>query len=183
MPLDLPSSLSGGKTALAGLIYIGSCLYVAGPLVGERTIARSNWDVQCETLLKAESAAPETPRALMPRLDCRSLLGWLGNQGREVCDTYGNPTLDLQGLGEFGAAQRHLQEIHQEQFHQKLALNPSRCTCAVTATLERQRISFGLYAGTARLVTPPAIRNLSSELHSSLRSPLCTFASKGGRAS
>lgn len=183
MPLDLQNPLAGGRTAFAGLLYIGASLYVTGPLVGERTIARSAWDTACQALQRAELVGPETPRAFTPKFDCRSLLSWFGSEGRAVCDNHGNPTFDLPGLDALEAHRRHLREFQHAQLERKLADSKSRCGCAVTVTLERQRTSFALYAGTARLVTPPAIRNLSSELHSSLRSPLCAFASKEGGAS
>lgn len=176
MPLDLQGPLSGGKVAFAGVIYIGTCLYIAGPLVGERTIARSNWAAECATLQSADTGARETERAFAPQLDCRSLLGWLGSQGREVCDTYGNPTFDLLDAQ---AHRQHLQAFGQKQVAQKAAHSKSRCACAVTVTLDRQRTTLALYAGTARLVTPPAIRNLSFELHTSLRSPLCATKEAG----
>lgn len=179
MPLDLQGPLSGGKIAFAGLAYIGACLYITGPLVGERTIARSNWAAECETLQSVDVGARKMPSVSTPQLDCRSLLGWLGSQGREVCDTYGNPKVDLSILDELETQRQRLRALRQEQLAQKVAHSKSRCVCAVTVTLDRHRTSLGLYAGTARLVTPPAIRNLSSELHASLRSPLCA-PEKGG---
>lgn len=166
MAFDTHGSLLSGKAALACLVYIGASLYVSGPLIAERTIERSGWDTGCETAQEAYSSGREPA---LPSFDCHSLLGWLGPSGRELCDRHGTALLNLPAL------------VRQTQFgthappDEQTERNRSRCACAVNATLEQNRTAFAVYAGSVRLITPAAVRNLRTALSSSLHSRTCTF--------
>ena len=168
MAFDPHGSLFSGKAALAGLIYIGASLYVTGPLIADRTIERSGWHELCATTEKAALASREHA---MPSIDCHSLLGWIGPGGRELCDRHGSTFFYVPGL----VAQ--IQSVKQTPLDLEFARSGSRCTCAARVTLEHHRTSFAVYAGTARLLAPAAIRNLRSELYSSLHSSACTIGS------
>jgi hypothetical protein len=173
MPLDLQNPLASGGMAVAAAVYVGASLYVTGPLVAERTIERSGWQRTCQAHLSAAVTKDEPLPAFVPKLDCQAFLGWFGADGRAVCDAHGNPSFALPGFDQLEAQRRRLDQLRHEQLAARVAQSPSRCACAVTVTLERHRTDFALYAGSARLITPSAVRNLSSELQTSLRTPIC----------
>lgn len=165
--------VSGGLM-VAIILYVLASMFVTGQVVGERMIAKSNWGQQCQTVLQVELRAQTPAPAFTPRLDCNSIFGVFGPQGRALCRRHGDvlkiPFVDqLQGL------QRRKQELQEKRFALAASKTGSRCGCAVSLTLEQQRVPLAIYAGSIRLVTPRFIKNLNTELMSSLRSPHCAM--------
>ena len=64
-------------------------------------------------------------------------------------------------------------DAQQRRMEYAASLAGSRCECAVTTTLENRRVPLAIHAGSARLVTPPSIKLLESDLVASLNSPAC----------
>ena len=85
--------VSGGLL-LSGLVYAGTCLFITGPLIATRTIENTPWQSACEAGVKAEIDATRTPPKVIPKTDCRSLVGGLFPQLTGLCAKYGNPDLE-----------------------------------------------------------------------------------------
>lgn len=167
---DFGSMPVTGGALVAGLFYAGVSLFVTGPLVGERMVEKMDWAHQCARHIGDEAAQLAHPP--MPKIGCNELFGmWLGREGTQLCGTFDESPLG-QALQSTENAKRAMQE---RRLDYAAARTGSRCECAVSLTLENRRLPFAIHAGTARLVTPPSIKLLESELVSSLNSPFCTM--------
>jgi len=169
-PTSLP--FTGGALAF-GLLYAGVSLFITGPLVGERTIAKSGWAEQCEiaVLSGAESANPLFDD-IVPGLDCDSLIApWFGEEGARFCQRHGGE-FALPFVEKFQDQQRRREEMRLRDVTDGAA---SRCACAISYALESDRIPLAIHAGTLRLVTPHSVKNLSGELGAALSTPQCAM--------
>lgn len=165
--------ISGGL--VFGLIgYAAISAFITGPIIGERTIKKSNWDQQCKAIIQTQLEADRPLPEFTPKMDCNSILGLFGTQGRQVCRQYGNPELKLPMLDQLREFQQRKNTFQAKRLSLAVSQAGSRCDCAISLTLEKRRMPLAIYAGTARLVTPPPIKNISSELLSALNSPQCT---------
>jgi len=165
--------VSGG-IIVAGLIYAGVSMFVTGPVIGERTIARSNWNQQCKAVLKSEIVAQAPAPTFTPRLNCNAILGLFGGQGQALCRQYGDRLLPF--TNQLQELQSRKQTFQQRRMSLAISQSKNRCDCAAALTLEQKRVPLAIYAGSIRLVSPPAIKNLKSELITALRSPRCAVA-------
>jgi len=175
MPTDFNGLPFSGGIVIAGLIYAGASMLVTGPTIGERVIEKSNWAPRCERVLQ-EAIILENPAPVSaPRPDCGSLLGALfGADGAELCgalDGLINPI-----VGQIEAQERKLALANQKRIELAASQSSSRCSCAQVVVLEN-RVPWALYAGSFRLVTPSAVRNLDGQLMSALSSPVCQLGS------
>lgn len=175
---DTNSLPIGGSVLLAAAAYAVISAFVTGPLVAERTIERGGWESSCRANLKdlllAEENASVSESEVIPRFDCNSVLGLFGAEGRQVCRRHGNFEFRLPGMEQLEARQRQMREMRQRRLDAAIGNVASRCACAAAVTMEARRIPFAIYAGSARLITPVPVKNLSNELEASLGSPLCT---------
>ncbi len=164
--------LSGG-VVVAGLLYAGASL-ITGQIVGERLIAKSGWDKQCIAGIKADIVSRQPVRSFVPKIDCNSIIGgFMGREGKVWCTRYGDKIINP--LGDLAdARQRQIKEANQRRLSNALSKSTSLCTCAASLALETNRVSFALYAGSIRILTPPAVKNLKSTLVTALNNPLCS---------
>lgn len=160
-----------GGFAGSMLIYALVSGFITGPIIAERTTQKLGWPQQCARIVEADVSANQPPPQFTPNLNCNSLLGIFGREGQQLCREFGNFNLPL--VDQLNDHQRRLEELREARRAQAANASAYRCECAVLLTQERRRIPFALYAGSARLITPTAIKNLPSELQTSLRSPLC----------
>jgi len=165
--------VSGG-VIVAGLIYAGVSMFVTGPVIGERVIAKSDWDQQCIAVLKSEIIAQSPAPTFTPNLNCNAILGLFGSQGQELCTMYGERLLPF--TNQLQELETRKQAFQQKRFTQAVSQTKNRCDCAAALTLEQSRTALAIYAGSIRLVSPPEIKNLKSELVTALRSPRCAAA-------
>lgn len=168
--LDFGSMQLTGGALVAGLFYAGASMFITGPLIGDRMIEKMDWAHKCAQHISDEAAQSAQPQ--VPKIGCNELLGmWLGREGTQLCGTFDESPLG-QALQSTENAKRAMQE---RRLDYAAARAGSRCECAVSLTLENRRLPFAIHAGTARLVTPPSIKLLESELVSSLNSPSCAM--------
>lgn len=166
-----------GGALMAALLYAGASVFITGPVIGERTIEKSNWASRCDGFIRAEITAdePEAPR--IPKLGCSAIFGLYGRAGQEYCRVHGHHFDNNILTQTLEAAQNAKQAARKKRMDYAASRAGSRCDCAVTMTLEKRRTDFALYAGTLRLVVPRSVKSLQSELKSALNSPEC--AAKG----
>jgi hypothetical protein len=165
-----------GGVLLAAALYAGISLFVTGPLVGERMVAKLDWGAQCARQIRAEVEAIEPPILSTPKLGCNEMFGFMfGAEGAQFCNRHGNMFSDNPVNRMMEGADNAQREAQQRRMDYAASRAGSRCECAVTTTLETRRTSFALLAGSARLITPPSIRLLESDLVSSLNTPACAM--------
>ena len=175
MPFDTNALPLSGGIVIAGLLYAGVSVLVTGQVVGERTINKSNWEPQCHAALKSEIIAREPAPTFTPKFDCNSILGLFGAEGKKVCRRHGNPQFNFPMLDQLNAQKRRVQALQQKRLSFAASKIGSRCGCAMSVTLEKNRIPWAIYAGSIRTITPSAIKNVQFELETALRSPLCAM--------
>ena len=172
MPFDVNTLPGGGALIVTGLIYAGVSAFVTGPVIGQRVIIKSGWAEQCKISLQAQISTKEPAPTFPPTIGCKSLFGWYGDQGAAFCRRYGD-RFKLPFMDQLAAHQRRLKQARERRLTMAASSAPTRCACAASLTLEKQRVSFAIYAGSIRLITPTPIKNLRAALTSALHSPLC----------
>jgi hypothetical protein len=167
--------LAGGAL-MAALLYAGVSLFVTGPLVGERMVAKMDWPVQCEGHIRAGVEADRPVEATVPKFGCDEMIGmWFGTEGDRFCARHGDVFANNPINRTLQAAEDAKREAQRRRMDYAASRAGSRCECAVTTTLENRRVPLALYAGTARLITPPSIKLLGSDLVASLNSAACAM--------
>lgn len=174
MMFDAHNLPVGGGLVLACALYAGVSYFGTGPLVGERTIEKSDWVETCQVSLEAEVSANRPQAPLVPRLDCHSTLGLLGREFEAVCDRHGNPEFKLPFQDQLQAQERAVYEAKERRLAMRAAQSGTRCACAASLALEN-RTAWALYAGSARIITPPSVRNLDATLARALHTPHCAL--------
>ena len=169
-----------GTALVACVTYALFAGLVTGPLIGERTAIKAGWYSQCARHIGAEIKATAPTTMPLPKLDCEALFGFFGEEGAAYCRRYGDVFDDNILTQTLDRAQSASRAARENRIANAAANASSRCECALTTTLERRRTSFAIYTGSLRLIAPPAVKALQSELVSSLNSPDCAF---GGGAS
>lgn len=178
MSVDLGSLPVSGGLIVGCVVYGALSVFVTGPLVGERMIDKSDWHARCERTLKRQTLSRKEPQSERPALRCNQIMFWMGRDGKELCAMAGNP--ELGHLLDPMAAQRRKARLRKNQRLDRMAARSgSRCGCAAAVVLEEQRYSLALHAGSARLVTPNAIKRFNEELAAALHAPRCAAISKG----
>lgn len=172
---DMGNLPIAGSALVAGLFYAGFAYFVTGPLIGERTIAKSDWPRQCQAELHRDLALSRPPAPAMPDLNCNSLFGnFFGAEGQAWCQAYGG-SFQLPMMDVLQSAEAQKREQNDRRIERAAAMTQTRCECAAASVIESARSSFALYAGSLRLVTPPAVNSLSTGLRTALSSPPCAM--------
>lgn len=167
---DLNNFPVGGGTILALFLYALLSLFVTGPIIGERMIEKAGWPAHCQAALKAELETSGQMPGFQPKLDCPSLLSWLGPDGQKLCRQGG---LKLPFMDQMNAYQDRLDSFNEQRLESAVSKTRDRCECAAALTLENRRTAFAITAGSARLIVPSPVKNLSSELTAALHMPAC----------
>lgn len=164
--------LSGGLL-IAGLLYFGASMFVTGPIVGKRTIEKSNWIPRCERAI-VQSVTQDVPALKTPAAtpDCKIIMGtFAGPDGRALCGAVGF-LFDNPLARQIEVQNERVTRAHKNRIAQAASRAGSRCSCAVNVALENQ-IPWAIHAGSFRLVTPPSVANLDAGLLSVLSSNVC----------
>ena len=172
MNFDSSSLPVSGGVVLAGLFYAGVSVFALGPLVAERTIEKSNWPAQCQQNLTADIELERTPPKVIPRMDCKSMLGSFMPQLSDLCTHYGNPDfggMATQVIRQQEQARKHIED---QRLSRAAAQTGSRCACA--ASIVARDYDWAIHAGSMRLIKPTSVKNLSSELKQAVHSPHCS---------
>lgn len=171
MPVDI-STFSGGGLVLGAIFYAGVSLVGTGPVIGDRMVERSGWPARCEALIKQEimSRAPKT--FVPPKIGCELTFG-LFVHDPNFCRRHSdfelkNPLIDM-ALDQ----QRRVVEAERARVEARASRAGPRCSCAKQMFLEERRVDLAILAGSARIITPPAVVDLDAALGHALRSPYC----------
>ncbi len=179
MPIDFGSFPISPDVVIGAGIYAVVSVYGTGQMVGGRKIAKLNWPALCEADVQAEisASAPPPPVSVVPELNCDTTFGTLfGREGKAFCQNYGNFDIPIPGANAVREQERRVREAEQRRITCAASQAGSRCDCASSVYQAENRVPLAIYAGTARVITPPQIRNLKSELTRALRSPQCAGA-------
>jgi len=141
--------------------------FAAGPLVAKRTIEKSGWETQCQAGLRASILREHRSNTPLEAFDCRAIAGQIDPSSAGLCGF-----LDLLSAPA-RAAQARAQKLERSRINAALEGVASTCSCAVALAIEQERITFALYAGSLRLVTPEPVARLQATLDSTARAPKC----------
>ncbi|GMG84969.1 hypothetical protein LNKW23_41850 [Paralimibaculum aggregatum] len=161
-----------GGIGLTVILYALLSAFGTGPLIGQRMIERADWSRRCTALVREELAASAPDPQFAPQINCDSVLGILGPQGRAICQHYGSQ-LRIPYLDQLQAHQQRLQDLAQRRRQVEASRALSRCDCAASEFLRAERIGLAIAAGSARIMVPPEIENLETSLVQAYRSPAC----------
>ncbi len=165
--LPIPSGIILGALGIAAFSFA-----VSGPLVAGRTVSFSNWAGQCKAAIHAEIELDKPAPLSMPKMNCSKLLGIFGPEMQAVCRKYGNPDFDFGVLDQLNQQKKRLAEREQRRLDALASSAGSRCDCAATVVIS-QRVPWAIHSVSGRLITPPLVQNLQSELETALHSPRC----------
>lgn len=175
--LDMSNIPISGGMMMAGALWAGVSAFALGPLVASRTIDNMGWFTTCETDLRGGLAAQApTPPKAQPQIGCKELMGVFGKGADQLCDQGAGTLLDLLTIDPLAGQKEQARRIETARLARIAELAPSRCSCAARV-VGADRLSWGLYAGSARLISAPD--DLSSALTQALHSPACAFAKEG----
>ncbi len=172
MFIDQQSATAGGGAVFALILYAAGSMFVTGPLVIERTVEKSGWASRCEQTVHEEVRSHAGTQTEPPAMSCDMILGSMDSRMRELMRTFGGDAacnmLDMKRQ-----QAEVLRQAKASRLQSAMGQATSRCDCAISHLTENKRIAIGLYAGSARLITPAAIRNLDSHLNAALHAPAC----------
>ena len=172
---DFINSLPVSGSVILGAIGVAAFSFgVSGPLVADRTVALSNWSDICRTAIHRQIELDKpAPQQSMPDMNCSNLMGLFGSQMQAVCRKYGNPSFDFGLLDQVNQQKKRLAEREQRRLDALASKAGSRCACAATVVTS-MRIPWAIHSVSGRLITPPLVQNLQSELETALHSPRCS---------
>ncbi|UES36697.1 hypothetical protein [Roseibium aggregatum] len=169
MRADLSSLPMSGGHMMGAVAIALTAYFVAGPLVAKRTIAMSGWETQCQAGLRASIRREHKSDAPLDAFDCRAIAGQIDPSSAGLCGFFDLLSAPAR------AAQARAQKLETSRINAALEGVASTCSCAVALAVEEERMSFALYAGSLRLVTPEPVARLQATLDSAARSPKCKF--------
>lgn len=175
MSFDTSNLPISGGVILAAVLYAGVSFFGTGQVIAKRTIETSDWGAACQSALQAEIFTRREPMTIIPRTDCKSVLGGFMPELGVLCTQYGNPDLSGGATSRLREQERRRRAAEDRRITLAASQTGSRCDCAASVVTE-DRLNWALYAGTARLFSPPAVTdNLTSELTRALHSPHCAL--------
>lgn len=172
--------MAGGGTFLAFALWGAISLWGTGPSIAKRTIEFSGWQQQCEkSVIKSAQRSNQPTAAPVPEFNCSQLYGnLLGRFGDAICKAGGDQALAI-AMAKKRAVYEEAERKRKALIEEAASNAGTRCQCAISSTIEKNRISYALYAGTFRIIEPVSVTNLRSELGTALGSPLCTQKGRG----
>jgi len=172
MAFDL-SSLPVSGSALIGMALYAGASVLAGQEIGARMIERSGWHQNCAHAIQDHLTREERPRREMPPTDCNALIGRFHPELQMLCWEFGNPDLGGPAAEARRQAERARERLAEERRQRAWENAGSRCTCAANDYLQSKLLPLGLYAGTARFVSVPAVEDQHGTLVRALNGPVC----------
>lgn len=159
-----------GGVIIAGITSAALFGFALGPLVADRTINKSGWHHTCVTDLQERTTAALPSNAPTPSINCSEMMGLFGQDANQLCDLGGNAFFLMLMLDPLAGQKEQVRRQATARLSRIAELAPSRCSCA-SSVVASERLSWGLYAGSARIVGGP--NDLKAELTAALHSPTC----------
>lgn len=172
MPFDTSNLPINGGLIVGIALYAGASV-LAGQVIGTRTIEKSDWPARCEAGIRAEINERRGPAPVAPKTDCHSMLGWAHPELNKLCWHFGNPDLAGPMAEATREADRRRHELRERQLARAAAGAESRCSCAAVIYTRENMLPLAVYAGSARMISLPAVDQMDGELWKSLGAPAC----------
>lgn len=172
MPFDMSALPIGGGTLLAAAIY-GAASLGSGQIIADRMIEKSGWEGTCQSGIVAAHDAREREKSFVPEARCGSILGMFHPELNKLCRELGNPDFNTWRRQSEERLRQQRRAITQDIRNRLAATAGSQCACATSLYKSEKMISLGVYAGSARVITPAPVENLEGELTQALATPQC----------
>lgn len=166
-----------GSFVLSCALYTGVSI-VAGQVIAARTIERSGWEEFCETTVRGDLRAQIQPEPVVPNTRCDALIGWVHGDVNRLCNQFGNPDLAGPGARAAREAERLIREQKNARLRRAAEGAGSLCACAGRVYARETIMGWGLYAGSARLISTPRVAGMNIGLNEALSSPFCAGMSE-----
>ncbi|MGJ8629113.1 MAG: hypothetical protein ACSHXB_19300 [Sulfitobacter sp.] len=179
MPVDFSAFSFSANVVFGAGLYAAMSVFGTGPLVSDREIAKLDWLALCEmdVLADISASAPPPSVSVVPELNCNTTLGtFFGREGKVFCRNHGNFDIPIPGATALREQERRVHDAEQRRITRAASQAGSRCACASSVHQAEHRVPLAIYAGSARAITPPQVRNLKSELTRTLHSQQCAGA-------
>jgi hypothetical protein len=174
MSFDTPTMAIAPVTFLATAAYTAFSLFVSGQVIGSREIERSDWTAQCHTTITTVLESQRKPAKVIPNVpNVGDLLCSVYPELQQVCDMIPDPSAHAREI------ERLARAAEDARIANAARGAADRCACAEAVYLEDERISLALYAATARLHRPNAIKNRTALLTRALNGPACSVGQEG----
>ncbi|MEM8625376.1 MAG: hypothetical protein AAGG47_17890 [Pseudomonadota bacterium] len=163
----------GGSTLFAVALYLGASV-AAGQIMAERMIELSGWHESCAAGIAATHKPKPAPRRIVREQRCSTTFGpWLGRDAVLFCQQLGDPDFNGPARRAEEQAIARTEALQRQRLRRATADAPSQCACAARAYRSDQMLSLGLYAGSARQISLPAVEDMSGALREALAAPSC----------
>lgn len=169
---DLSQLPISGSFLVSCALYAGASL-VAGQVIAARVIDKSDWAVFCEASLQAGIKAQQRPEPVVPDTRCDTLVGWLHPDVNRLCAQFGNPDLAGPGARVMRETERQIREAENRRLERAAAAAGSTCGCAAALYRREAMVGWGVYAGSARMISTPQVEGMRSGLQQALSAPAC----------
>lgn len=153
---------------IAAVGYAAVSALITGPEIATREIAKSDWQVTCQSELIAELETTRRPDQIIPQVpDVGGMICSVYPELSDLCAIIPDPNAGAR------AAEQRLRAIEVERLRQATSGTANACFCAEQVYIEEQKLSLALYAASGRLVTPQSVKNRDTTLSRALHSPAC----------
>ncbi|WP_299961515.1 hypothetical protein [uncultured Roseobacter sp.] len=167
------SGLPGGGSLLLSVLAYAGLSYLAGQEMIERQIDKSGWHQTCEVSILDDIDSRRKPVEVLPEMRCSDTVGWLGRDFQRFCQRMNDFDFNGPARRQEEALNRKRQELEDRRLGRLASKAGTQCSCAANIFKAENALSLSVYAGTARLITPPDVQNLQQSLRVSLGTPQC----------
>ncbi|MEM8634387.1 MAG: hypothetical protein AAGF33_05360 [Pseudomonadota bacterium] len=158
--------LSGGL--LAAALWAGVAVFALGPEIANRELERDGWHAACaQKLVTQIEETRARPSIAPPAPNICGMLTGIDPQMGGLCRFIPEPGDMLREV------ERQRQAEETARINRALRDVTDACACAAGVYVEEHRLALGIYAGSARLITPGEITHRDAALTRALRAPIC----------
>ncbi|WP_299971487.1 hypothetical protein [uncultured Roseobacter sp.] len=175
------ANLPGGGSLLLSVVAYAGLSYLGGQEMAERQIDKSGWYEACEHSILDDIDSRRKPVEILPEMRCDDTLGWLGRDVLALCHQFNNPDFNAPARRQEEAFNRRRQELEDRRLGRLASKAGTQCSCAANVFKAENALSLSVYAGTARLITPPEVESLQQSLNVSLGTPQCQAIAEGAK--
>lgn len=153
---------------IAAVGYAAVSALITGPEIATREIAKSDWQVTCQSELIAELETTRRPDRVIPQIpDVGGIICSVYPELSDLCAIIPDPNAGTR------AAEQRLRNVEAERLRQAASGTANACSCAQAVYIEEQKLGLALYAASGRLITTPPVKNREAALSRALHSPAC----------
>jgi len=162
--------ISGG-VLMTGLLYVATSVFITGPLVAQRTIEYENSHQMCVAQIQKQLPETQPETNGLPDIDCGILSKALSPELGQLCNAYEDSPLGQLIDSVMGGVSAQKEMLRAKRLQAIANKTKNQCKCAIS--IATRETYWSIYAGSARLITPPEVSALPSTIYKAAQSPYC----------